>query len=1133
MKTTFYPLRTIVGPSIPVKQIKILRQGNLRVETRQHANADGTPEDPIYARYLPDIVKDGTTYHPMSGMATMPIPNSNLLQLDQISEPSPLLTLFQNPSDVPFPVTDPVMSVFGYRDFELTELVLDPETPPDQGVTPFHSGRDLAIALLIQLERAALVGGICFNGYPFISSRIENTSEGMTLGNFGLPREIGLTPLPAVPTDKSADEFLGFHRTQFIDSEYAYTRQEILSHSGLNYLTIDPVKTDLLMLTFRDLPFITRLIDLDSNRDNVDNPLLIKGFKGFAIPYLYFFEYKEQSKRPGRLHAGLLGAKTKPYEVLNNQPVSRVYALKWAFPEYEYCFLEWLDVTGTITDSTGAALPNVTVRIRRTGQQAVTDDFGRFKLTRVNRNDVLDISALGFDDFEVPVDGRTIIRIKLPRGNKGTYSDSEQTGGVYCVFTAHSALGQFRRFPYTADLNYSGTTNKVLDLIDREKVFRECFVSDQLRANESVVLYLQQGEELDRCVAGFKAFFVMVPPDRDTENLAQVIANTFGVGVLDDRLSAEERTFVEDLLAVNLSLPTDTDFCEKIGLRVFELDPPEGVSPASVALGSKYSTLLTDITIDDSTEVALSQAIRGIPFRRTSSAKYFAVELTNRGTANGQLVIRSLQMMRSAHAAIHPRAVRTRQVKALHYRLIGPELADDFSRLGGEGFNFSIDRLVAGQPKSVFYSATSLLDLLHTGNARIQSNIRRPAAEFEMVQSFRETDDRPTGEDYRVKKFDGDMLFRPNQDNRTSTGWRKMETGDGVEWDFDEINKPGTAFETYGTNENRTHSTLLFPDTNNVDWLAIATLGNMLKLSADPLVGIQAIRDNLSDGVSSLTDFFDSLNTQMLINRYEASAGDPNNPDQLVKDFDFWRGISTNNANLRVRGIVSSSQSPVSFVQLSGTSLTRLLNALDELPRRISAIQSVLANPNPSTIAALFENLSDFVRVASQIMSPFAGPAIPILNGMSSGITTGVGLNINSGPNAVFPSYQLTANSGSTGSINKSANKTGYSYSQTLNRGFENSQLGENELKRIITRRELSGRDKQRVRGAEIMWQDKIQDIITGTIPLNFTLPATAARLHFRTADDTLRVRFNSGFASSVEVDFWFEVVEETIRDDY
>ena len=64
------------------------------------------------------------------------------------------------------------------------------------------------------------------------------------------------------------------------------------------------------------------------------------------------------------------------------------------------------------------------------------------------------------------------------------------------------------------------------------------------------------------------------------------------------------------------------------------------------------------------------------------------------------------------------------------------------------------------------------------------------------------------------------------------------------------------------------------------------------------------------------------------------------------------------------------------------------------------------------------------------------------------------------------------------------------------------------------------------------MWQSEIADIITGTIPLNFTLPATAGKL-YPTTDDSLRVRLGSGVGSSVSVDIWFDIVEEYIKDDY
>ena len=88
-------------------------------------------------------------------------------------------------------------------------------------------------------------------------------------------------------------------------------------------------------------------------------------------------------------------------------------------------------------------------------------------------------------------------------------------------------------------------------------------------------------------------------------------------------------------------------------------------------------------------------------------------------------------------------------------------------------------------------------------------------------------------------------------------------------------------------------------------------------------------------------------------------------------------------------------------------------------------------------------------------------------------------------------------------------------------------------MKRLVTRKEVPGTDQQRVKGAEVMWQGELADIITGSIALNFTLPATSSKIHFRTSDDSLRVRFGSGVGKSLSVDFWFDLTEEIVKDDY
>lgn len=1120
IKNNFYPLRTIVGSSISIRGIVPFPRVTppLRIEVRNHPNINDAVFDDIYSNFTPDIIKDGVTYHPIQGMNTMPVPDSNLVPFGNIGSQG-FLNIFKNPSDIPFPETDSVASIFGYQENNFIELQLNSQVQGDQELTNhFYSGRDRTYSFLILLDKETLAGGICFNGYPFISSRIENTVEGMTVGNFGLPREMRLTPLPSF-VGKSIEELTGFQRSQFIDSEFAYTRQEILSHSGLNYLTVDPVKTNLFLLTITDLPFIPRIIDLDTKVDDVganESSLLIKGFKGFAIPYLWFFEYKEQTKRNARLHSGILGVKPAyPHLPKVDGDNTSEDILRRAFPEWEYYFLQ---------ESS--------------------------KKPKYTKEEVLEqIAELAAELENDPGNEQLINNIASLHVILEQIENAEYQTGVYWVYTAHSSLGQRREFRFSyANLNYSPEV-RALPVIKNKKYLTECFVSDLLQPNEKVTLYLQQGEEFERCIAGLKALFFLIPNDEKTERVADILANLGEVGDGVNQLSDEERTFVEDALAFYLTLPPETNFCEEFRLRIYEVDPAEGVSPAAVDLNSKYATLLADITVNDFMDVIFSQLLKGIPFRKTSSAKYFALEFTNSGEKAGQVAIHSLQMIRSANVSVQTRLAKTQQVKAMHYRIIGPELADDFSKIGNEGFNFSIDRVTAGQTKNVLYSAMSLLDLLHTGGARIQSNLRRRAIEFEMIENYKEQKGKQ--EDYLIKKFIADNFSRINEDNRVSNGWRRSETGEGVTWDSP-INRPQdypssineSAFESYGTIENRIHNSLLFPDTTNVDWATISALGNMLKVITDPTQGLQTIINQFNNGgINNLRTFIDSLVPDaLLIKSYRATAAANSNREQLVKGFErIWKGISTSATNLRVAGVISSSQSPVGLSAIAGNAIGDVIAALDNLSETASDLQDLLTEGDVTKIGELLTDLGgmlDLLVVVGTLSATSAGgqvsplAMVPLLNGLTLGLTSGVGVNISSGPNLIFPSYQMTANSGSTGSINKSATKTGYSYNQSLNVGFDNTQYGDSEMKRIVTRRELLDRDNERVRGAEVMWQDKIQDIITGSIPLNFTLPATATKMNFRTADDSLRVRFNSGFSPSIQVDFWFELTEETIKDD-
>jgi hypothetical protein len=170
------------------------------------------------------------------------------------------------------------------------------------------------------------------------------------------------------------------------------------------------------------------------------------------------------------------------------------------------------------------------------------------------------------------------------------------------------------------------------------------------------------------------------------------------------------------------------------------------------------------------------------------------------------------------------------------------------------------------------------------------------------------------------------------------------------------------------------------------------------------------------------------------------------------------------------------------------------------------------------TLESAFESVKDLLGIYL-----FGSTALLITGGGATSVSVSpAGLGVSLGVNPI-PSINNHTTHGSTGTIMKQASEAYHSYSQYLNTGYDEG---------VVAHAEVPGTDQQRVKGAEVMWQGELVDIITGTIPLNFTLPATAGKMHFRTSDDSLRVRFGSGVGKSISVDFWFDLTEEIIRDD-
>jgi hypothetical protein len=89
----------------------------------------------------------------------------------------------------------------------------------------------------------------------------------------------------------------------------------------------------------------------------------------------------------------------------------------------------------------------------------------------------------------------------------------------------------------------------------------------------------------------------------------------------------------------------------------------------------------------------------------------------------------------------------------------------------------------------------------------------------------------------------------------------------------------------------------------------------MLQVIKDPLQGLQTVINQFSrrGGIDNVKRFVESLLPDFqLIKTYRASASGNGNKDQLLKGFEtVWKGISTSEQNLRITGIISSSQSPI------------------------------------------------------------------------------------------------------------------------------------------------------------------------------------------------------------------------------
>lgn len=594
----------------------------------------------------------------------------------------------------------------------------------------------------------------------------------------------------------------------------------------------------------------------------------------------------------------------------------------------------------------------------------------------------------------------------------------------------------------------------------------ESFLSNDLAAGETLCLYLEQGEEYERCVAGFRI--------------------RFGISSFDQ--------------FPGLASP--------LRITAYEIDPLDGMTPASVGPPGKYASLAG--TTECPGTLNTSAVLRLV---RPSNCRFFALQFTNIGKEPGSVVIANIQVVRSFDVSARPKPARNLEIRALHFRLVGPLLGDDYSQLGPDQFSLSVERVTAGQVKNVVFEAHSLADLLHSGAARLLGNVRRRGVEDETVQMSEQ--------------------IGPNHERRTlqtrSEGWRTTRTGGnfpaGDNWDT-QLSQDAAAYESYGNQEIRTHSRLLYPDNSIVPWLAAGTYFNAL--AAVFTTGRDLAAFTRPD---TFNRAFQDGPLLKIPDSVELYAGWSK----------YWQGL-VDRSGLRVSGLRSYQQSPFGPVELTGDFVKKLISGTSAAVRLFGDLAA--GHMNLLDVPGLLNRLAalgDTAGMLTLLFTALQGPgqsalSIPFLNGFNLSISgQPAGLGVTASSVALLPSVVETSAEGTTGQITLQASRSGTAFSKQRGDGFDYShslaELESGVSNRRIEHREVSGTDAKRVRGAEVMWQGAVSDIITGTIPVRLSLPASNARMYL-TQDDWLRVRFPGGIRG-LSVDVWLEVVEEVVRDDY
>jgi hypothetical protein len=669
--------------------------------------------------------------------------------------------------------------------------------------------------------------------------------------------------------------------------------------------------------------------------------------------------------------------------------------------------------------------------------------------------------------FAPPVAAGLLAAIQLPAQGDGGYLDPSQLSSTQAAQVAATAADQVyastspnQYFPLSAAALFTGGRSYLINIAGRQEQMPECFISGALGAGDQVRLYFAQSEEHRRCLGGLT---LTGPEDK--------IVNWF-----------------------------TNESGGEFELAIYELDPVEGVSPLAPERDpsqDKYSLLLyrrRQLNFDDRT---LKCA-----FVRPSTARNLVAVFTC--TKPGRLALKALQLVQSAHVHVAPRPARSRRLRQMHFRLVGPHLAEDYARLGREGFKFSIEHVVSGEVKEVLFEARTLSDLLQLTGVRLYANQRYLETTTDVSQEVNET--LPNSFEHRATQVG-------------SHGWRRSQSGAGVSWTPVDTpvrlqqytDNPGAgSFATRSNSETRSK-------TEHLGFLADAT----------PLVNTLNVLESMLQLPPNTIVSAPPANALTLGTGWGAAAGQ------------MWEGVPAG-ALGNINGLLNLSTPPIS---LPATVYQTLINIFSD-PAGTAANLPTLIAGLPLSAFLLFNGVSFGINAGGSV-------------GGSVGVTVSGNLGGSVSTSQLLPTVTRTSATGATGSISYQATRTGKSYAQSLNDGYDESESYTDYQggvhRRKVTRNLFQpGTVRDRTAGVQFQWQEQVMDVVVGSVPLSLTLPALADKVYAQ-RDEWVRVRFGNGMrdglrplpavvthvplqcngATDLVMDVWFDLKEEVVRDDY